>query len=705
MLGTTQWARLLGRLSLPVVLLAALSGCGGAGGGGDVVADEGGGVGTGADGVTIFWLTYGDSGAANAVQPTADGGFVLAGYTAAVIGEPADGYVAKTDAAGTLAWTASFGGADDDRANALALTSDGGYLVGGLVGRVFGQDAGWFYLHKLDASGNTVAGWPKTYDGNSLEGVFAVIESRAGGSGAVDGYVFVGSGSDQRIAMVKVNPATGQELWRKPYGQAGWGVGLDVRQLGDGGYVVAGADPGGAVLLRTDGDGNALTGWPKNIGPGMAYGVRALADGFVVTGTTTPFFFGADAGDLFVARFDAGGNPLWRKTFGGADHDEGRSIDRTADGGFIVTGRTRSFTNEGQADFLREDVYLIKLTAAGDTAFQKVKGRRALNSELGMAVRTVTGCGVADCGYIVAGASQAKPTLARFDKNGDTVSLGELDVSITVPNVIGTINFGNALAVTAASAQAISVPTLVGEFVFDLLADLLDGNPPSALCDNGGAATHSLTSGPLVAGSVFTVSFSECVSGPAGPDQLKYDGDFTLTVTAVSGDVASGSYTLAATIELNGMTVTDDVGPTTFADGMSFARTAAAGNFTQTASDIYPPTPLTVAESGVSRSLSQFTLGSTRNASGYSWGNPGETVAFTSTDVTAGGGPAALTLSVVNPLSGSDPTAPAAGQFTTTAADGSRVRVTLSGGVATIEVDTDGDGSFDGSMSASWDDL
>ena len=96
MFGTMRKTTVRTHLCLAALLLVALAGCGGGGGGGgDVVSDEGGGVGTGADGVTIFWLTYGDSGAANAVQRTADGGFVLVGYTAAAIGEPANGYVAK----------------------------------------------------------------------------------------------------------------------------------------------------------------------------------------------------------------------------------------------------------------------------------------------------------------------------------------------------------------------------------------------------------------------------------------------------------------------------------------------------------------------------------------------------------------------------------------------------------------------------------
>lgn len=50
----------------------------------------------------------------------------------------------------------------------------------------------------------------------------------------------------------------------------------------------------------------------------------------------------------------------WRRTYGGADYEEGYCVDQTADGGYIVTGRTHSFGNNAQ-------VYLIKTDPLGDT--------------------------------------------------------------------------------------------------------------------------------------------------------------------------------------------------------------------------------------------------------------------------------------------------------------------------------------------------
>jgi len=53
----------------------------------------------------------------------------------------------------------------------------------------------------------------------------------------------------------------------------------------------------------------------------------------------------------------------WSRTIGGSSFDEGRSVQQTSDGGYIITGSTNSYGAYGAA---QSDIWLIKIDADGN---------------------------------------------------------------------------------------------------------------------------------------------------------------------------------------------------------------------------------------------------------------------------------------------------------------------------------------------------
>ena len=81
----------------------------------------------------------------------------------------------------------------------------------------------------------------------------------------------------------------------------------------------------------------------------------------------------------------------WEKTFGGNDEEDGKSVQQTSDGGYIICGKTQSFGN-GDGD-----VYLIKTDGNGDSLWTKTFGGTPW--EVGFSVIQTD-----DGGYVIGGA-------------------------------------------------------------------------------------------------------------------------------------------------------------------------------------------------------------------------------------------------------------------------------------------------------------
>jgi hypothetical protein len=80
-----------------------------------------------------FERTYGgpDADFGYSAQQTADGGYVVAGYTWSFGAGGEDVYLIKTDANGDTLWTRTYGGTGADNGYSVQQTTDGGYIIAG----------------------------------------------------------------------------------------------------------------------------------------------------------------------------------------------------------------------------------------------------------------------------------------------------------------------------------------------------------------------------------------------------------------------------------------------------------------------------------------------------------------------------------------------------------------------------------------------
>ena len=134
-----------------------------------------------------------------------------------------------------------------------------------------------------------------------------------------------------------------EEEWNKTFGEVNQDFGRSVQQVSDGGYIIAGytysygAGHHDVWLIKTDANGNEQ--WNKTFGGepnDRCYSAQQVSDGgYIMTGDTRSY--GAGDYDVWLIKTDSSGNMEWNKTFGGSLEDFGNSTIQTSDGGYIIT--------------------------------------------------------------------------------------------------------------------------------------------------------------------------------------------------------------------------------------------------------------------------------------------------------------------------------------------------------------------------------
>ena len=168
--------------------------------------------------------------------------------------------------------------------------------------------------------------------------------------------------------------------WQADFGTPGQDYPRRIYATADGGYVFGGEKYSNTNywdfwIVRMDANGNKI--WEKTIGrrDSESFGdLKPLSDGGIIVGGGR--YVNDDDYQFLLMRLDPNGNVLWEQTYGGAGIDIIDSLDVTADGGFILGGRSDSPAdiNKTAASYGRYDYWLVRVDAMGNKLWDRSFG-------------------------------------------------------------------------------------------------------------------------------------------------------------------------------------------------------------------------------------------------------------------------------------------------------------------------------------------
>ncbi len=297
---------------------------------------------------------------ARSMEPTSDGGYIIAGHDSRDKTWPPDSndvVLLKTDAMGNPVWARVFDTSKDEIAHSVQQTSDGGYIISGFHDSAPMSATGNtnILLIKTDAAGLTE--WAEKIplairDFITNEPFTYVVKQTADG-----GYAIVGTGAGSfalGVYVVRTDPM-GAVLWAKLYEHditaLRYSTGLDIMEHTNGDFLIAGSmdksqpmETNYPYLLRISSTGALLTAKFFETVPALFFqsgfsSVRPIpGGGFFFCGMGGYGEFGDQAQLL---KTDANLNTIWSRvyTWDGNATMGARNGRPTTDGGYVFTGK------------------------------------------------------------------------------------------------------------------------------------------------------------------------------------------------------------------------------------------------------------------------------------------------------------------------------------------------------------------------------
>ena len=182
----------------------------------------------------------------------------------------------------------------------------------------------------------------------------------------VRSYDKTGNIADSETIILSVNNFL---VFYKTFGYEGVNDdGYSIVQTADSSYIILGSTGNDILLFKADRKGAEQ--WSRVFGGSQfdeARHIQQTSDGgYIISGTTKSYGFGGS--DIWLIKTDPSGWIEWNTHFGGTHNEHGGQVLQTPDGGYILIG-DRDFSGDGN-----QDIWLIRTNSLGDSLWTKTFG-------------------------------------------------------------------------------------------------------------------------------------------------------------------------------------------------------------------------------------------------------------------------------------------------------------------------------------------
>ncbi len=341
-----------------------------------------------------FIKAYGNTGFdfSRDIQQDNDTGYVITGSSSSFSPDNGDAYLLKLDVSGNFEWSHNYGGSGADWGEALVITNDSTYAIGGYTNS-FGAGGFDFYAVRINADGSPA--WEKTYGGADWDRAFGMVQL------ADSGFVLVGESYSfndglQHGYMVRIDK-NGDVIWEQSITEDLPSFFRDVAFDGDSIVVCGGIGDGGeetfdGFILKYGIDGGL--GWERRIGREYNDYFNAVysVGGLYSFAGTRAYNFPTEKENMWMYRTEDNGTEVFDTTFINFSPNSDILNDvsvRDFDQDYYYVGQTKSY------GFLLDglnDIFLGKMTFAATPITANNYGERG--DDIGQAIANTRDGGV-----------------------------------------------------------------------------------------------------------------------------------------------------------------------------------------------------------------------------------------------------------------------------------------------------------------------